>query len=118
MTEQRNTEKRFVEDVDYDDAAMGEMLFNAEREQVYHSQREMSCQRRQSVARQERGVQVLRDAGRPIVERGQEQNTEQAQIWVFFQDNRGRTNKMNFTTEHRKIDKDTIEKFNKRHPER
>ena len=27
-------------DVDYDDAAIGEMLFNACREQVYHSQRE------------------------------------------------------------------------------
>ena len=40
MTEQRFPEQRFLEDVDYDDAAIGEMLFNAYREQVYHSQRE------------------------------------------------------------------------------
>ena len=40
MTEQRFPEQRFTEDVDYDDAAIGEMLFNAYREQVYHSQRE------------------------------------------------------------------------------
>ena len=40
MTEQRFPEQRFLEDVDYDDAAIGEMLFNAQREQVYHFQRE------------------------------------------------------------------------------
>ena len=34
MTEQRFPEQRFLEDVDYDDAAVGEMLFNAYREQV------------------------------------------------------------------------------------
>ena len=34
MTEQRLPEQRFLEDVDYDDAAIGEMLFNAYREQV------------------------------------------------------------------------------------
>ena len=36
------TEQRFLEDVDYDDAAIGEMLFNAYREQVYHSS-EKAC---------------------------------------------------------------------------
>ena len=40
MTEQRFPEQRFPEDVDYDDAAIGEMLFYANREQVYHFQRE------------------------------------------------------------------------------
>ena len=40
LTEQRFSEQRFLEDVDYDDAAIGEMLYNAYREQVYHSQRE------------------------------------------------------------------------------
>ena len=40
MTEQRIPEQRFLEDVDYDDAAIGEMLFKAYREQVYDSQRE------------------------------------------------------------------------------
>ena len=37
-TGQRFPEQRFLEDVDYDDARG--MLFNAHREQVYHSQRE------------------------------------------------------------------------------
>ena len=40
MTEQRFPEQRFLEDVDYGDAAICEILFNANREQVYHSQRE------------------------------------------------------------------------------
>ena len=40
LIEQRFPEQRFLEDVDYDDAAIGEMLYNAYREQVYHSQRE------------------------------------------------------------------------------
>ena len=34
MTEQRFPEQLFLEDVDYDDAAIGEMLFNAYRKQV------------------------------------------------------------------------------------
>ena len=34
MAEQRFPERRSLEDVDYDDAAIGEMLFNAYREQV------------------------------------------------------------------------------------
>ena len=37
MTEQQFPEQRFLEDVDYDDATIREMLFNAHREQVYHS---------------------------------------------------------------------------------
>ena len=40
MTEQRFPEQRLLEEVDYDDAVIGEMLFNAYREQFYHSQRE------------------------------------------------------------------------------
>ena len=40
MTEQRFPEQRSLEGVDYDDTAIGEMLFNAYREQVDHSQRE------------------------------------------------------------------------------
>ena len=34
------TEQRFPEDVDYDDAAIGQMLFDAHRGQVDHSKRE------------------------------------------------------------------------------
>ena len=40
LTEQQLPEQRFLEDVDYDDAAPEEMLYNAHREHVYHSQRE------------------------------------------------------------------------------
>ena len=40
MTEQRFPEQRFLEDVDYDDAAIGQMLFDAYRTQVDHSERE------------------------------------------------------------------------------
>ena len=73
MTEQRLSEQRFLEDVDYDDAAIGEMLFNAYREQVYHSQREGLSVGQSSSSMSDR-------SGQPVVERGQELNTEHAQI--------------------------------------
>ena len=37
LTQQQFPEQRFFEEVDYDDAALEEMLFNAYREQVYDS---------------------------------------------------------------------------------
>ena len=40
LTQQQFPEQRFLEDVDYDDAALEEMLYNAHRDHVYHSQRE------------------------------------------------------------------------------
>ena len=40
LTQPQFSEQRFLEDVDYDDTAIGEMLVNAYREHVYHSQRE------------------------------------------------------------------------------
>ena len=43
MTEQRIPEQRFLEDVDYDDAAIGEMLFKAYREQVSLPARRPVC---------------------------------------------------------------------------
>ena len=67
------TEQRFLEDVDYDDAAIGEMLFSAYREQVYHSQREGLSVGQSSSSVSDRSEQ-------PVVERGQELNTEHAQI--------------------------------------
>ena len=36
VTEQQFSEQRFLEDVDYDDAALEEMPFHAHREHVYH----------------------------------------------------------------------------------
>ena len=59
--------------VDYDDATIGEMLFNAHREQVYHSQREGLSVGQSSSSVSDRSEQ-------PVVERGQELNTEHAQI--------------------------------------
>ena len=66
------TEQRFPEDVDYDDAAIGEILFDAYREQVYHSQRE-GLSVGQSSSMSDR-------TGQPVVETGHEQNLEHAQI--------------------------------------
>ena len=40
VTEQWFSEQRFLEEVDHDDAAIGQMLFNAYRGQVDHSERE------------------------------------------------------------------------------
>ena len=82
------TEQRFLEDVDYDDAAISEMLFNAYREQVYHSHREgLSVgQSSSSVSdgSREPVVEIVAKShdrsGQPFVERGQELNTEHAQI--------------------------------------
>ena len=82
------TEQRFLEDVDYDDAAIGEMLFNAYREQVYHSQREGLSVGQSSSFVSDRSGQPVVDivaeshdrSGQPVVERGQELNTEHAQI--------------------------------------
>ena len=37
------TDQRFLEDVDYDNAAIGEMLFNAYRVHVYHTPSEKAC---------------------------------------------------------------------------
>ena len=67
------TEQRFPEDLDYDDTTIGEMLYNAHRERVYHSQREGLSVGQSSSSVSER-------TERPVVERGQELNTEHAQI--------------------------------------
>ena len=68
MTEQRFAEQRFPEDGDYDDAAIGEMLFNAYREQVCHSQRECLSVGQSSSSMFDR-------TGQPYVETGQEQKS-------------------------------------------
>ena len=89
MTEQRFPEQRFLEDVDYDEAAIGEMLFNAYREQVYYSQREgLSVGQSPSSSLSDRSGQPVVEivakshdrSGQPVVERGQELNSENAQI--------------------------------------
>ena len=74
--------------MDYDDAAIGEMLFNAYREQVYHSQREGLSVGQSSSSVSDRTEQPVVETmakshektGQPVVEAGQEQNLEHAQI--------------------------------------
>ena len=90
MTEQRIPEQWFLEDVDYDDAAIGEMLFKAYREQVYHSQREgLSSGLSSSSTSQDRTGQPVVNSdkchdrtGQPVVEGHeiQRQNSENEQI--------------------------------------
>ena len=81
LTQQQLTEQRFLEDVDYDDAAVEEMLHNAHREHVYHSQREGLSVGQSSSSVSERKVRPVVDrTGRSVVERGQELNTEHAKI--------------------------------------
>ena len=89
MTEERFPEQRFPEDVDYDDAAIGEMLFNAYRVHVYHSQREgLSVGQSSSSSMSDRTVQPVVETmakshdrtWQPVVETGQEQNLEHAQM--------------------------------------
>ena len=62
LTQQQFTEQRFLEDVDYDNAALEEMLENAHREHVYHSQREGLSVGQSSSSVSER-------TERPVVER-------------------------------------------------
>ena len=62
MPEQRIPEQRFLEDVDYDDTAIGGVLFEAHRGQVYHCQREgLSVGQSSSSSMSER-------TGQPVVE--------------------------------------------------
>ena len=82
MTEQRFPERRFLEDPDFDDAAIGEMLFNAHRVHAYHSQRERLSWsivvwglEKDGYALQHMGRSVSERSGQPVVERGQERNT-------------------------------------------
>ena len=92
MTEQRFPKQRFLEDVDYDDVANGQMLFNAYREQVYHSQREgLSVGQSSSSMSDRTGQPVVETMAKshdrtvqPVVETGQEQNLEHARIGTLL----------------------------------
>ena len=92
MTEQRFPEQRFLEDVDYDGATLEEMLYDAHREHVCHSQREgLSVDQSSSSMSERTGQPVVETVakshdrtGQPVVETGQELNPEHAQIRTFF----------------------------------
>ena len=82
LTHPQFSEQRFLEDVDYDDAALEEMLYNARRGTCLSLPvRRLVCwfsRRRPCPKRTVRPV--VERTGRPVVERGQEPNTEHAQI--------------------------------------
>ena len=65
LTEQQFPEQRFLEDVDYDDAALEEMLHNAHREGLSVGQSSSSVSERT-------GRSVVERTGRPVVASGQE----------------------------------------------
>ena len=87
LTQQQFPEQRFLEDVDYDDTALEEMLHNAHREHVCHSQREsLSVGQSSSSVSERTGRPVVERTGTPVAERGQELNTEHAQLRIFLTD--------------------------------
>ena len=63
LTQPQFPEQRFLEDVDYDDAALEEMLHNAHREHVYHSQREGLSVSRRRPCPKERGDPLWKEQG-------------------------------------------------------
>ena len=85
LTHPQFPEQRFLEDYDYDDAALEEMLHNSHREHVYHSQREGLSVGQSSSSVSERterpGVEWT---GRPVVASGQELNVGNAQIGALL----------------------------------
>ena len=75
------SEQVFLEDVEYDDTALEEMLHNAHQVLVYHSQREgLSVGQSSSSVSERTGRSVVERTGRPVVARGQELNVGNAQI--------------------------------------
>ena len=85
LTEPQFSEQRFLEDVDYDDTALEEMLHNAHRVHVYHSQREgLSVGQSSSSVSERTERPVVERTKRPVVASGQELNVEHAQIRTPF----------------------------------
>ena len=81
LTHPQFSEQRFLEDMDYDDTSLDQMLHNAHRVHVYHSQREGLSVGQSSSSVSERTVRPVEERrGRPVVVSGQELNTEHAQI--------------------------------------
>ena len=81
LTHPEFSEQRFLEDVDYDDTALEEMLHNTHRVHVYHSQREgLSVGQSSSSFSERPGRPVEERTGRPVRPSGQELNVGNAQI--------------------------------------
>ena len=74
-------EQRFLEHVDYDDAALEEMLHYAHRVLVYHTRGEgLSVGQSSSSVSERTERPVVERIGRSVVASGQELNVEHAQI--------------------------------------
>ena len=73
--------------MDYDDAALEEMLYKAHREQVCHSQREGLSVGQSSSVSERTGRPVEERTGRPVMASGQELNVANAQIESKFSPN-------------------------------
>ena len=79
LTNPQVSEQGFLEDVEYDDTALEDMLREVHRVHVYHSQREgLSVGQSSSSERTERSVEER--TGRPVMVSGQELNVGNAQI--------------------------------------
>ena len=80
LTQPQFSEQGFFEDLDYDDAALEEMLHNAHREHVYHSKREDLSVGQSSSVSERTGRPVVEGTGRHVRPSGQELNVGNAQI--------------------------------------
>ena len=82
LTHSQFSEQRFFEDVDFDDTALEEMLHNAHRVHVHHSQREgLSVGQSSSSSVFERTARPVEErTGRPVMASGQELNVGNPQI--------------------------------------
>ena len=75
LTHPQFCEQRFLEDVDYDDTALEEMLHNAHRVHVHHTQREgLSVGQSSSSVSERTERSVGERTGRPVGPSGQELN--------------------------------------------
>ena len=81
LTHPQFSEQGFLEDVDYDDTALEEMLHEAHRVHVHHSQREgLSVGQSSSSVSERTGRSVGERTGRLVRPSGQELNVGNAQI--------------------------------------
>ena len=81
LTSPQFSKQGFPEDVEYDDTALEDMLREAHRVHVYHSQRESLSVGQSSSSVSERTVRLVGDrTGRPVETIGQELNVANAQI--------------------------------------
>ena len=87
-TQESSGEQQILDDFDYDDVTIGQMLFNAYRGQVDHSEREglSSCLSLSSMSHDRAGKPVVRrDTSHAQVHEIQRQNSESEQIGTLLE---------------------------------